>query len=227
MSNIYNAISQCMAEIGAIGKDKKNTQGSGFMYRGIDDVMNALSPVMVNNKVFVVPQVLEEKREDKIAKSGGNLIYTILKIKFTFYTDDGSFIESIVIGEAMDSGDKSSNKAMSVAFKYACFQVFCIATEEMIDPDGTTHELKGQQPKGTPQQTQGEPPTEVKITTDQCKILGSTANSANWNLDKLTANAKSNYKVEKIEDLTFEQYTKLMLVLDGKIKKLCEGKNAV
>ncbi|MFS0844210.1 MAG: ERF family protein [Roseburia hominis] len=30
----------------------------------------------------------------------------------------------------MDSGDKATNKAMSVAFKYACFQVFCIPTEE-------------------------------------------------------------------------------------------------
>ena len=38
----------------------------------------------------------------------------------------------------MDSGDKASNKAMSSAFKYACFQVFCIATEEMKDPDAET-----------------------------------------------------------------------------------------
>ena len=45
---------------------------------------------------------------------------------------------AVVQGEGMDSGDKSSNKAMSVAFKYACFQVFCIPTEEMKDPDADT-----------------------------------------------------------------------------------------
>ena len=38
----------------------------------------------------------------------------------------------------MDSGDKASNKAMSAAFKYACFQTFCIPTEEMQDPDAET-----------------------------------------------------------------------------------------
>ena len=41
----------------------------------------------------------------------------------------------------MDSGDKATNKAMSIAFKYACFQVFCIPTEEMIDPDSECHEV--------------------------------------------------------------------------------------
>ena len=40
----------------------------------------------------------------------------------------------------MDSGDKATNKAMAIAFKYACFQVFCIPTEEMKDPDGETPE---------------------------------------------------------------------------------------
>ena len=39
----------------------------------------------------------------------------------------------------MDSGDKATNKAMAIAFKYACFQVFCIPTEEMKDPDAESH----------------------------------------------------------------------------------------
>lgn len=41
----------------------------------------------------------------------------------------------------MDSGDKATNKAMSVALKYACFQVLMIPTEEMLDPDSETHEV--------------------------------------------------------------------------------------
>lgn len=145
MSNIYSAISSVLSEIGAIGKEKKN-QTQGFMYRGIDDVMNALQPVMAKYKIFVVPEVLEMTREQKETKSGGNLNYSILKIKYTFYTDDGSNIQAIVVGEAMDSADKATNKAMSVAFKYACFQVFCIPTEETKDPDADTHDLKPQIP---------------------------------------------------------------------------------
>ena len=41
--NIYETINAVMADVGAIGKEKRNQQ-QGFMYRGIDDVMNALNP---------------------------------------------------------------------------------------------------------------------------------------------------------------------------------------
>lgn len=139
--NIYEAISATMADIGAIGKTTKNTQ-QGFMYRGVDAVMNALQPAMLQNHIFVVPKVLEQTREERTSTRGGTLIYSILRIEFTFYAEDGSSISATVIGEGMDSGDKASNKAMSVAFKYACFQVFCIPTEEMKDPDAECHEVK-------------------------------------------------------------------------------------
>lgn len=137
--NIYQAISACMADIGAIGKDKKNQQ-QGFMYRGIDDVMNALNPAMVKNGLFVVPEVLEQSREERTTKNGSQMTCTVMKIKYTFYAQDGTFISAVTVGEAMDMADKSSNKAMAIALKYACFQVFCIPTEEMQDPDSVTPE---------------------------------------------------------------------------------------
>jgi hypothetical protein len=136
---IYPAICAIMKEIGAISKSKKNVQ-QGFMYRGIDDVMNALQPLLVARNVFVVPTVLEQSRSDRETKSGGTSHLSILKIKFTFYADDGSFLEAVTVGESDDTGDKGSNKAMSIAFKYALFQVFCIPTEEMPDPDAETPE---------------------------------------------------------------------------------------
>lgn len=136
---IYESISNVISEIGAIGKTKKNQQ-QGFMYRGIDDVMNALQPILSKHRVFIVPQVLEQTREERQTTKGGLLIYSICKVKYTFFADDGSSFEAIVIGEGMDPGDKATNKAMSIAFKYACFQVFCIPTEEMLDPDSDTPE---------------------------------------------------------------------------------------
>lgn len=139
--NIYESICKVMEDVGAIGKDKKNTSGSPFMYRGVDDVMNALNPAMVKNKIFVVPEVLEQSREDRTTNRGNSIIYSICRIKYTFYAEDGSNVAAVVIGEAFDTGDKATNKAMSIAFKYACFQVFCIPTEEMQDPDAESHEL--------------------------------------------------------------------------------------
>ena len=130
--SIHKAINGVMSEIGAI---EKNKQQQGFKYRGIDDVMNALQPLLVKHGVFIVPEIMGHEREERTTKNGGNLIYTVCTIRYTFYASDGSSVCAVVVGEAMDSGDKSTNKAMSVAFKYACFQVFCIPTEEMADPD--------------------------------------------------------------------------------------------
>lgn len=137
MSNIYQSIAAIMAECPAIGKNQKNST-QGFMYRGIDVVMNVLQPLMIKHKVFAVPEVLACDRTERLTGKGGTLIFTALKVKYTFYAEDGSSVFAVVQGEGMDSGDKSSNKAMSVAFKYACFQVFCIPTEEMRDPDAET-----------------------------------------------------------------------------------------
>lgn len=137
--NIYESISRCMEEIGAVGKDDTNKQ-QGFKYRGIDAVMNAINPALVRNHVFIVPEVLEQQRQERTTSKGAVLIYSICRIKYTFFAEDGSCIEAVTVGEGMDSGDKATNKAMAIAFKYACFQVFCIPTEEMKDPDGETQD---------------------------------------------------------------------------------------
>ena len=81
---------------------------------------------------------MDQTREERRTAKGRMLLYSVCRMKYTFYAEDGSHIEAGVVGEGMDSGDKATNKAMSVAFKYACFQVFCIPTEEMKDPDAET-----------------------------------------------------------------------------------------
>ena len=140
---IFERISAVMNEVGAIGKTRKNTQGSGYYFRGIDDVYNALQTPLTKHKVFFAPTVLDKTREERTSKSGGSLLYTILTVKYTFFTEDGSSFDVTTVGEAMDSGDKSSNKAMSAALKYALFQVFCIPTDEDNDTENQTHQLAG------------------------------------------------------------------------------------
>lgn len=135
--NIYEAITSIMSEGYAIAKNKRNTQ-QGFQYRGIDDVMNTFQPLLAKYRVFLVPEVLEQQRHERVTKDGKTLLYSILRMKYTFCAEDGSSVSAVVIGEGMDSGDKASNKAMAVAMKYAMFQVFCIPTEEMPDPDEDT-----------------------------------------------------------------------------------------
>lgn len=143
---IYKAIPAIMADMDAIGKTKRNQQ-QNFMYRGVDDVMNALSPALVKHNVFITPEVLEQAREERKTVKGGTLIYSICKMRYKFFAEDGSFIEAVTVGEGMDSGDKATNKAMAAAFKYACFQVFCIPTEEMKDPDAKCHQVAPKAPE--------------------------------------------------------------------------------
>jgi len=137
MSKIYQSICAIISDLGAVGKGKKNQQ-QNFQYRGVDDIMNALNPLLSKHKVFIVPEVIEQSRNERQTAKGGTLLYSICTIRYTFYAEDGSNISAVVVGEGMDSGDKATNKAMAIAFKYVCFQVFCVATEEVPDPDAET-----------------------------------------------------------------------------------------
>ena len=222
---IYEAIANVMADVGAVSKSKRNTQGAGFMYRGIDDVMNALNPAMAKHKIFVVPEILEQTREDRTTAKGYSIIYSLCKIKYTFYAEDGSNVSATVIGEAMDSGDKATNKSMSIAFKYACFQVFCIPTEEMLDPDAETQELS----KKTTRQTQKSAQTTKKpeqmndeeMAANQEKIAKQKIGQAKitvikGELERTGVSEKailSRYKVATIEDITEELFIKVMSAL--------------
>ena len=167
-SGIYEAIIGVMRDIGAIGKTQKNLQQK-YMFRGIDQVYNALQPAMVKNGVFAVPIVEKEERTERTTEKGTVIFYSRLHITYRFYAADGSYIEARVIGESMDTGDKATNKAMSAAYKYACFQVFCIPTEDMPDADRDTHE--NIQPQHEPQQQPDHDPSNDPIDDIKRKTL--------------------------------------------------------
>lgn len=205
--NIYESITKIMEEIPAIGKDQTN-KTQGFKYRGIDDVMNTLQPLLSKNKVFIVPQILEQTREERITNKGGNLIYSICKIKYIFYAEDGTYIEAVTVGEGMDSGDKATNKAMAIAMKYALFQVFCIPTEEMKDPDGETPE--------------GSKPKNQLISAKDAKRLQEIMENKGLNVQALL---QKNYNLNNTTELNSEQYAKIMIAIKDIPNKIEGGNN--
>lgn len=205
--NIYESITKIMEEIPAIGKDQTN-KTQGFKYRGIDDVMNTLQPLLSKNKVFIVPQILEQTREERTTNKGGNLIYSICKIKYIFYAEDGTYIEAVTVGEGMDSGDKATNKAMAIAMKYALFQVFCIPTEEMKDPDGETPE--------------GSKPKNQLISAEDAKRLQEIMKNKGLNVQALL---QKNYNLNNTTELNSEQYAKIMIAIKDIPNKIEGGNN--
>lgn len=136
-----NGVQRALAKTG-ISKDRTNTQGSGYKFRGIDDVYNAIAPLLAEHGLCILPRMLSRACEERQSKSGGALFYTTVHAEFDFVSsDDGSKHTVATYGEAMDSGDKSTNKAMSAAYKYAAFQAFAIPTEGDNDADAATHEV--------------------------------------------------------------------------------------
>jgi hypothetical protein len=142
---IYKKMSEVMKDVGAVGKDQKNTQ-QGFKFRGIDQFVNALYPALTKHAVFMSPRCVMETHELKevvrsSGKSGTDKHVTIY-MEYDFFAEDGS---KVTIGpipaEGLDSGDKATNKALSAALKYALIQTFSIPTEDMAEADLESPEI--------------------------------------------------------------------------------------
>lgn len=134
---IYKALTGIIGEVNAIGKNSKNQQ-QGFMFRGIDDVMNELHTLFGKYKVVIVPEVVDYNVSEKTTAKGTIMYVTRSTIKFHFVAEDGSDVVTTNVGEAMDSADKGMNKTMSCALKYALMQMFLIPTKETEDADRVT-----------------------------------------------------------------------------------------
>lgn len=144
---VYAAIVAVMADMAkeGISKDRKN-QAQGYNFRGIDDVYNALSGVMSRHGLVMLPRCITRHEEERESAKGGRMGYVTVEAEFDLVcAADGSMHTIRTFGEAMDSADKATNKAMSAAYKYAAMQAFCIPTEGDNDADAYTPEVKPKQ----------------------------------------------------------------------------------
>lgn len=142
---VYQAISKVSAAMSqqGISKGRKNQQ-QGYNFRGIDDVLNALSAALVDAGLVVLPRCVERECVERTTAKGGAIFYVTCRVEFDLVcAEDGSKHTVCTFGEAMDSADKATNKAMSAAYKYLALLVFCIPTEATPDTDAdySTHEV--------------------------------------------------------------------------------------
>ena len=172
---VYGAIASVTLKLSkeGIGKDRKNEQ-QGYKFRGIDDVYNALSTHLAEAKLCILPNVLSRELVERVTQKGGALFYVTVKVDFAFVSaEDGSEHHVVTYGEAMDTGDKATNKAMSAAYKYAAMQAFCIPTEGDNDADSKTHEVKPRSVAGQEWDAQDEETQKfLQGIADQARSLG-------------------------------------------------------
>ncbi|MEI8033006.1 MAG: ERF family protein [Chlorobiaceae bacterium] len=125
---IYQAMIDALSEAEVITKGRKNPQ-QGYSFRGIDDIYNAMHSILAKHRLFTTSEILNVERFEWETKNGGRMTEYALLIRWKFQTVDGSSVTTETVGQAMDSGDKAANKAMSAAHKYAFLQAFTIPTE--------------------------------------------------------------------------------------------------
>jgi ERF superfamily len=110
--------------------------------------MTCTTPLLARHGLCILPRVTSRDVTERASKNGGVLFYVTVAMEFDFVAaEDASKHTVVMYGEAMDSGDKATNKAMSAAYKYACMQAFSIPTEGDNDADAQTHEVKPAKPK--------------------------------------------------------------------------------
>lgn len=201
-TEVLKGIQQVMSAFAdkGIAKNSKN-ESQGFKFRGIDDVLNRMSQHLTEANLIIVPQMLSRDVTERVNSRGTPLFYVTITMSYTVRsTIDGSEIVCVVPGEAMDSGDKATNKALSIAYKYMAFQLFAIPIDE--DPDKTTHELA---PKAKPAQ--------VFLNTEDIGVIKGLLDKAGVTEDTVL-NA---YKVIDWEHIDRKEFAGIVKKLQTKI----------
>ncbi len=140
--HVYQAITAVTAAMAreGLGKTRKNDQ-QGYKFRGIDDIYNVLSSHLAACRLCILPCVVDRTVTERPTLKGGVSTYVVLTFDFVLVSsEDGSKHTIRTMGEAMDTADKATNKAMSAAMKYACLLAFQIPTEGDNDADAHHHE---------------------------------------------------------------------------------------
>lgn len=142
--NIYHRMADIMKDITPVGMGGKNVI-QRYDYRKFYDVADMLQPIMAKHQVFITSEVLEREQVERTTSNDKQIFYTTIKVKYTFHAPDGSNLSSVSLGEGMDTGDKSTNKAMTAAFKYALGQAFLIPYQ-MADSEEESPTVKSKYP---------------------------------------------------------------------------------
>lgn len=207
---VYKAIDCVREELAkeGIAKGRKNQQ-QGWHFRGIDDVYGALAPLLAKHNLSILPRMLSREVTEHQTQKGGTLFYVVVDAEYDFVSSiDASKHTCKVFGEAMDSGDKATNKAMSMAYKYACFQAFSIPTEGDNDADATVHEVKARAAKPAAAKPVAPPTPDVVAKAqkrfEECSNL-EDAKSTMMNIyNALAESTKHKYSLEKIEECVMQ-----------------------
>jgi len=139
---------------------KSQTAGSGnfsYKFRGIDDFLNAVHPLFTKYSIVIGSTITSRNHNVMPLEKDKIRVLTHLGIRFDFIALDGSFVSVEAEGCGIDSTDKATPKATSMALKYALIALLSIPTADISDADRDAYE----EPKAKPA-LQALPHTQLK-----------------------------------------------------------------
>jgi hypothetical protein len=221
MSEIITLLSKVMDDAGAVHKNERNNHQQ-FNFRGIDAVVNAVSPALRKHGVVVIPTINSCDYETvEVGQNRSRMASVRVNVTYTFHAPDGSSVGATVSAESMDSGDKATAKAMSVAFRTALLQTLCLPTDD-IDPDATTYERSSAVKTETPPRLTNRPiPTPIDddpIATTPARKRAEVGSAA-----KKTINASAHGKVTENQIKFMHTVTEQINADDSLLKDLANG----
>lgn len=136
--SVHDALFAVMADVQTVRKTGRNAD-QNYSFRGVDAVVNAVGPALRKHRVMAVPIHTEANYRDVQTVRGKPSRECTVSVTYRFYGPRGDYIDAELPGESMDSADKGTAKAMSVAYRTLWLQSLCIPTDDP-DPDETTVE---------------------------------------------------------------------------------------
>lgn len=228
---VYSKIAAIQGELAKVGiaKNRRNQQ-QGYNFRGIDEVYAALSPLLASHGLVIVPRMLSRECIEGQTKRGDPLFRVTVHAEFDFIAaEDGSIHVAATYGEAMDSADKATNKAMSAAYKYAAFMTFAIPTEGDNDADATTHDVASTSGSGDQGQNGGRKvsPDTGPATDEQAGEMPDVEYAKIINLLKATNSDAGpmlkHYGVKNIRQLSQAQFGDAIQHLNNKLATMAKA----
>ena len=136
---IFEVFADVKREVAPVGKDSENKQ-QHFKYRGVDAVVNAAADALDKHGVITAPLLQSiEYGTVQVGQARTVMGHVKVQVIYRFYGPAGDHFDAHVPGEAMDSGDKATPKAMSVAYRIALIQALNLPTGDPA-PDSQTYE---------------------------------------------------------------------------------------
>lgn len=212
LPHVSEALVAVSKSIGAVGKNQRMEAGPArYQYRGLDDLLNAVHPALIEHGVTFAPHSVQMVNEIQGTTKSGSTTHLLRAIvTYRVYGPAGDYIESSVLAEGADTGDKAGNKLMSGAFKYVLGQVLCIpfsmedqdasASEAMVDPERSA-DPGPRAPKKPVAKKAAAKEQPLNGTADLLVRLNDSALALGMDLEKITARFRKDNG-----DITYEQF---------------------